>query len=145
MMVGPWDIPADEYVEAALRMERGGGIKASQVGPVDTDRKTIQIVGRTGNTYSVSLSECTCADFQRRRLPCKHMMRLAVELGLDTGFPQFDPYTAADFDVEEVIDCLTKRWQAGQLTMEALSKCSAALRSSASRAKRKRGRPRKSS
>lgn len=32
--------------------------------------------------YDTSLSQCTCYDFQSRRLPCKHMYRLAVELGI---------------------------------------------------------------
>lgn len=32
--------------------------------------------------YDTSLSQCTCYDFQSRRLPCKHMYRLAVELGM---------------------------------------------------------------
>ena len=32
--------------------------------------------------YSTTLSECNCYDFQQRNLPCKHMYRLAVELGV---------------------------------------------------------------
>lgn len=32
--------------------------------------------------YSTTLSTCDCYDFQNRHLPCKHMYRLAVELGL---------------------------------------------------------------
>lgn len=32
--------------------------------------------------YSTTLSECNCYDFQNRHLPCKHMYRLAVELGI---------------------------------------------------------------
>lgn len=31
--------------------------------------------------YSTSLSKCNCYDFQERGLPCKHIYRLAVELG----------------------------------------------------------------
>lgn len=34
------------------------------------------------NVYDVSLLKCDCVDFQRRQLPCKHMYRLAMELGL---------------------------------------------------------------
>lgn len=34
------------------------------------------------NDYSVSLLECSCRDFTMRRKPCKHMYRLAHELGL---------------------------------------------------------------
>lgn len=32
--------------------------------------------------YTTTLSHCTCHDFQNRGLPCKHMYRLAVELGI---------------------------------------------------------------
>lgn len=32
--------------------------------------------------YDTSLSQCNCYDFQSRQLPCKHMYRLAVELGV---------------------------------------------------------------
>lgn len=31
--------------------------------------------------YTTSLSKCNCYDFQKRGLPCKHIYRLAVELG----------------------------------------------------------------
>lgn len=34
--------------------------------------------------YSTSLSDCTCPDFQRRKLPCKHIYKLALELGIVT-------------------------------------------------------------
>lgn len=34
------------------------------------------------NDYQVSLSNCSCVDFIRRQKPCKHMYRLAYELGL---------------------------------------------------------------
>ncbi len=36
-------------------------------------------------TYSTTLESCTCVDFSRRRLPCKHMYRLAMELGVYEG------------------------------------------------------------
>ena len=32
--------------------------------------------------YSVSLENCTCTDFLRRHKPCKHMYRLAMDLGI---------------------------------------------------------------
>jgi len=34
------------------------------------------------NKYAVSLTGCDCVDFKRRSLPCKHMYRLACELGV---------------------------------------------------------------
>ena len=39
---------------------------------------------KTDTVYSVSLTECTCPDFQQRKLPCKHMYKLALELGIVT-------------------------------------------------------------
>lgn len=32
--------------------------------------------------YATTLSQCSCYDFQNRKLPCKHIYRLAVELGV---------------------------------------------------------------
>ena len=32
--------------------------------------------------YTTTLNECNCYDFQGRKLPCKHIYRLAVELGI---------------------------------------------------------------
>ncbi len=32
--------------------------------------------------YDTTLSTCNCYDFQERKLPCKHIYRLAVELGI---------------------------------------------------------------
>lgn len=37
--------------------------------------------GSSGN-HTTSLEKCSCIDFNRRRLPCKHMYRLAMELEL---------------------------------------------------------------
>lgn len=35
--------------------------------------------------YKTSLGYCGCTDFKRRKLPCKHIYRLALELGLLPG------------------------------------------------------------
>lgn len=32
--------------------------------------------------YDTTLADCTCLDFQERKLPCKHIYRLAVELSI---------------------------------------------------------------
>lgn len=44
----------------------------------------IDSVLQTGTikNYSVSLENCSCVDFSRRHKPCKHMYRLAMELGI---------------------------------------------------------------
>ena len=40
-----------------------------------------QIKGKSG-IYTVTLDNCTCEDFKRRQKPCKHMLRLALEVGV---------------------------------------------------------------
>jgi len=38
---------------------------------------------RSNGLYKhATLESCTCPDFKERKLPCKHMYRLASELGL---------------------------------------------------------------
>ena len=45
---------------------------------------SIDVENQTGKIkdYDVSLENCTCVDFERRGKPCKHMYRLAIELGI---------------------------------------------------------------
>lgn len=38
-----------------------------------------------GNIYHATLKNCDCEDFKSRHLPCKHMYRLAMEMG---AFPE---------------------------------------------------------
>lgn len=45
-------------------------------------------------TYDTYLDSCTCIDFVRRKLPCKHIYRLAIELG--------EIHEATDSDVRQV-------------------------------------------
>jgi len=49
---------------------------------VDKEGKTCRIKGSGKLAYEVTLDECSCGDFFRRRLPCKHMYRLAHEVGV---------------------------------------------------------------
>lgn len=130
-------------METALRLERARNIRPENIDCVDVDAKTTNIYGSDGTVYTVSLAGCECVDYERRGLPCKHMIRLALELDLSLDLPVFDPYAAVDYDISCDIARLTERWRSGQLTTDALAKCVAALRSSASKAKRPRGRPKK--
>ena len=44
------------------------------------------IESSSGNHYHVTLCSCTCPDYSSRKRPCKHMYRLAVEIGALIGF-----------------------------------------------------------
>lgn len=56
------------------RQQRALDLKMTSVDP---DKKTGTI-----KDYFVSLKSCTCVDFQKRYKPCKHIYRLAFELGI---------------------------------------------------------------
>ncbi len=47
----------------------------------DTVRGTALFIGGNGK-YNVSLVECSCPDFKERKLPCKHMYKLAIDMKL---------------------------------------------------------------
>lgn len=46
---------------------------------LDKEKQVGSFTGKHGS-YTASMYECTCVDFMRRKLPCKHMIRLAIEL-----------------------------------------------------------------
>ena len=56
------------------RQKRALGLKMNSV-----DREN---QSGTIKDYNVTLDGCTCVDFQKKRKPCKHMYRLAFELGV---------------------------------------------------------------
>lgn len=58
--------------------------KSSKTTPsnIDRDNMTGVFPGSGANPYRTTLISCTCGDFMRRRLPCKHIYRLAIELGI---------------------------------------------------------------
>lgn len=45
-----------------------------------------RIMGRAREIYNTSLSTCSCMDFQKRKLPCKHMYHLAFFSGRMNDF-----------------------------------------------------------
>lgn len=142
MKFGPWEIPDEEYVSECAAYERALKIKADDI-HFDLDSRSSSTIGSAPEPYETTLDGCTCEIRSINGLPCKHMIRLAAELGYSFDVPEFDPYAAADYDVGEDVDRLTERWRSGQLTLEALRSCISALKKSASKAKRPKGRPKK--
>ena len=49
---------------------------------IDKEKKSGVFAGSGVTPYLTTLDSCTCGDFFRRQLPCKHMYRLAIELEL---------------------------------------------------------------
>lgn len=63
--------------EAVEQLSRQKSALRLNVENINHDEKTGVI-----NGYNVTLEECSCRDWFIRRLPCKHMYRLAHELGI---------------------------------------------------------------
>ena len=53
--------------------------------PVSVDKaaSSAKFIG-SSSIYTASLTECSCTDYRTRKLPCKHMYRLASELRMHT-------------------------------------------------------------
>ena len=49
---------------------------------IDETNKSCRIKGSGKEAYEVHLEKCSCIDYVRRIMPCKHMYRLAHELGV---------------------------------------------------------------
>ena len=82
---GPWtEHPADTDEEKRL-----ASAQQSKTTPTSIDREheTGVFYGSGKDPYQTTLASCTCNDFVRRKKPCKHVFRLAMELGIiDTAY-----------------------------------------------------------
>lgn len=61
------------------KVERAKSVK---ILTLDKENCALECIGSGGEIYQVSLSSCTCTDFARKHDACKHMIRLAMELGI---------------------------------------------------------------
>lgn len=66
------------------QIKRIQSAKSSKTVPLSIDREaqTGIFSGSGQKPYETTLSSCTCRDYFVRRLPCKHMYRLMIELNL---------------------------------------------------------------
>ena len=78
---GPWDEKTHLGDKQEKTIKRA---QLSETTPQSVDRaaQTAVFFGSGKNPYQTSLSSCTCSDFTHRKLPCKHIYRLAMELGI---------------------------------------------------------------
>lgn len=70
-----WPIP-DEG-----RVKRAKAVRLFDISRADSGLSA-KSKGSSGKIYQVSLQGCTCVDFAMHRLPCKHMIALALHCGI---------------------------------------------------------------
>lgn len=74
----------DEQPEQIKRIERAKEKKCAPMS-IDYDAKTAIFAGSGKMPYETTISTCTCRDFFTRRLPCKHIYRLRMDLDAARG------------------------------------------------------------
>lgn len=129
MNYGNWDSSVHENFEQIKRIAFMQKIKPENVS-VNPDNQTAEIVGSDG-TYNVSLDSCTCYDFATRQLPCKHMYRLAFELGFLDDLPKVNRKASKDFkdNVQTEIDRFKEHYLNGAISIDKFNKIVNALQS----------------
>lgn len=73
-----WDSVSPRQVQSALN---DVVIVSEQISASGDECSAQCASSTTGEVYHTSLSKCTCIGYQIRRLPCKHMIRLAIDAG----------------------------------------------------------------
>ena len=78
---------SDDINNEPDQLKRQKSALSSKCTPAEVDHvnQTGIFKGSGKKPYNTTLNSCTCRDYFVRRLPCKHMYRLAMELGLFEG------------------------------------------------------------
>lgn len=74
----------DEHPEQQKRIEKAIGDKCRPIS-IDFQNQTAFFGGSGKRPYETTVDTCTCRDYYVRRLPCKHIYRLRMELGMMRG------------------------------------------------------------
>lgn len=129
MIFGNWNEDVHKDVEQIKRMVFMQRIKSENI-TIDAASETATVVGSDG-VYDVSLDKCTCFDFESRQLPCKHIYRLAFELGYLEDLPKTDRKAAKAFkdNLAAEIDHFKELYFSGAISGEKFNKIVNALQS----------------
>lgn len=121
-----WGSDLHETPEQVKRIVSAKKISASKI-TVNQESKTAIVSGSSETPYTVTLETCTCGDFIARKLPCKHIYRLALELGLVSDLPELNPEAAAAFDVDGEIQRYYIAYRNGAISGDKFAKIADAL------------------
>lgn len=94
-----WRKWPSSFLNSAEQASRRKRSHLVNLASLDRDKARATFVSTSSwgqNVYTTSLDMCTCPDFENRQMPCKHIFRLANELGLfqpEEFEPGEDDYT----------------------------------------------------
>lgn len=126
MTFGVWNDDIHKNYEQIKRIAFMQRIKPENVTILSDS--TAEIIGTDG-VYQVTLNSCTCYDFESRHLPCKHMYKLASELGYLSDLPKIDRKAAKAFkeNIPAEIDHYKDLYFSGAISIEKFNKIVNAL------------------
>jgi hypothetical protein len=127
MNFGNWEESVHNDYEQIKRIAFMQRIKPENV-TVFPEKQSAEIVGSDG-IYDVTLNSCTCYDFEARQLPCKHIYKLASELGYLDDLPKVNRKAAKAFkdNLSSEIDHYKELYFNGAISIEKFNKIVNAL------------------
>lgn len=128
MTFGKWDESIHNDLEQLKRIASANSLKPAQV-QVNIETQSATIQGSGSIPYELTLNTCTCFDFESRQLPCKHMYRLALELGLLSELPTLNKQASKSFaeKVQIDIDHYFELYKTGAISLDKFIKIATAL------------------
>lgn len=117
MIFGNWDSQVHDNVDQIKRICTAKKISSSKV-DTDKEKETAVISGSASTPYNVTLSSCDCSDFIVRGLPCKHIYRLALDLGYMSDLPEYDKALGKTFDISAEIERYHELYLKGALSAD---------------------------
>lgn len=126
---GNWDEELHKDPEQLKRICTMQRIKPENV-TIFPEEERAQIIGTDG-VYDVTLNTCTCVDFFMRRQPCKHIYKLASELGYLEDLPKPNRKAAKAFkeSIPSEIEHFKEAYFNGAISIEKFNKIVNALNS----------------
>lgn len=120
MTFSDWDESIHSELDQISKISRAGQIKKSNLVMGD-DGLSATITGSSG-TYAVTLERCTCPSFVKcgGNRPCKHIYKLAMELGLFSKPPARDRKATAAFNatIPNEVERFQKLYESGAISGE---------------------------
>lgn len=80
---GRWGYDVHIMPDQRDRMGRAIYSKKMKLLEYDPDCHTARVLGEQGGEYLIDERGCSCPDFQKRLLPCKHMYFAAMEISCE--------------------------------------------------------------
>ncbi len=104
-----WDSTIHNTPDQKKRIKSAKSAKTTP-SSVDTQKEEGIFPSSGATPYKTTLESCTCIDFISRKLPCKHIYRLAIELGMlnetaETGVNK-NIFNASQLTLSEAVSVL---------------------------------------